>query len=201
MRSAARIVLVVAAISLAGSTGCRLAYKGGAVPVAAGELTTGWLHAHPTPVVVQAQQQDCGLAAIAMVAGAWGRHWTLDDLAHVLRPTDHGVKLGALRDLARERGLVAYAVRGRFEDLAHELGQGHPVLLGLVLPFDRKNNLAHYEVAVAYRPSDGTVVTRDPATGDLMKRSRQVLDLEWKQAGYATLVVVGDRPAQPGEPR
>lgn len=39
-------------------------------------------------------------------------------------------------------------------------------------------------------PRDGTIVTLDPATGDAMKRSREVLDLEWKHAGYATLVVV-----------
>jgi hypothetical protein len=62
-----------------------------------------------------------------------------------------------------------------------------------VLPFDQNTNLNHYEVVVAMNPADGTVVTRDPATGGLMKRSRKVLDLEWRTAGYATLVVVGDR--------
>jgi hypothetical protein len=37
------------------------------------------------------------------------------------------------------------------------------------------------------------VVTIDPASGQWRQRSKQVLDLEWKSAGFATLVVVGDR--------
>ena len=173
------------------TVGCRLAYTGGATTVKPHEVPAGWLTAAPTPVVVQSERSDCGLAALAMVAGAWGRHWTLDDLTHRLPPGKKGVQLGKLRDLARERGLVAYAVKGSFDDLRKELAAGRPVLLGLVLPFDRNNNLNHYEVAVAMNPADDTVVTRDPATGELMKRQRKVLDLEWKHAGYATLVVVG----------
>lgn len=178
------------------TVGCRLSYTGGATTLKSHEVPSGWLKAAPTPVVVQAQRQDCGLAALAMVAGAWGRHWTLTDLAHRLPPGQKGVQLGKLRDLARERGLVAYAVKGSFDDLRKELAGGRPVLLGLVLPFDRNNNLNHYEVAVAMNPADDTVVTRDPATGELMKRPRKVLDLEWKHAGYATLVVVGTTDAR-----
>src|SRR5437870_6739592 len=96
------------------TVGCRLAYTGGATAVAPHDVPAAWLQAAPTPVVVQAQRQDCGLAALAMVAGAWGRHWTVQDLAHRLPPGDKGVQLGKLRDLARERGLVAYAVKGSF---------------------------------------------------------------------------------------
>lgn len=188
MRIALALVFVV------GLVGCRLSYTGGATTAKQTDVPSGWLQAAPTPVVVQVQRQDCGLAALAMIAGAWGRTWTLEDLAHQMPPGDKGVRLGKLRDFARERGLVAYAVKGSFEDLARELRQGRPVLLGLVLPFDRKN-LNHYEVAVAMNPVDGTVVTRDPATGNLMKRTRKVLDLEWKHAGYATLVVVGTSDA------
>lgn len=194
MRTAApRAALVLIALF---TVGCRLAYTGGATAVKPHEVPAGWLNAAPTPVVVQSERSDCGLAALAMVAGAWGRHWTLDDLTHRLPPGKKGVQLGKLRDLARERGLVAYAVKGSFDDLRKELASGRPVLLGLVLPFDRNNNLNHYEVAVAMNPADDTVVTRDPATGELMKRPRKVLDLEWKHAGYATLVVVGTTDAR-----
>ena len=193
MRTAApRAALLLIALV---TVGCRLSYTGGATPVKPHEVPADWLTAAPTPVVVQGQRSDCGLAALAMVAGAWGRHWTLEDLTHRLPPGKQGVQLGKLRDLARERGLVAYAVKGSFDDLRKELANGRPVLLGLVLPFDRNNNLNHYEVAVAMNPADDTVVTRDPATGDLMKRPRKVLDLEWKHAGYATLVVVGTTDA------
>lgn len=186
-RAALFIVMVV------GLSACRLAYVGGATAVGPSDLGGDWLRAAPTPIVVQRARTDCGLAALAMIAGAWGRSWSVDDMARHLKPTETGVKLGALRDLARARGLQAFAVKGQFKDLENELKKGRPVLLGLVLPFDRKNNLHHFEVAIAMNPRDGTVVTLDPATGDMMKRSRNVLDLEWKHAGYATLVVVADR--------
>jgi ATP-binding cassette subfamily B protein RaxB len=182
-----RLVVLVALVA------CRLPYTGGARAVHPAELDAYWLRAAPTPVVLQQQESDCGLAALAMVAGAWGRHWSVDDLARRVPPSAKGVRLGALRDLARGRGLDAFVLRAAFEDLAHELSAGRPVVLGLVLPFDRDNNLSHYEVVVAMNPRDGSVVTIDPATGDWMRRSRQVLDIEWKAAGYAALVVTGER--------
>jgi len=128
-----------------------------------------------------------------MVAGAWGRNWSVDDLTHRIRPTSKGVKLGVLRDIARTRGLDAYAIKATYADLKNELAAGRPVLMGLLLPFDRSHNRSHFEVAVAMNPKDGTVVTIDPASGNWMRRSKAVLDIEWKSAGYPALVVVGDR--------
>ena len=128
-----------------------------------------------------------------MVAGAWGRHWTVDDLAHRVPPGEHGIKLGVLRDLARQRGLEAFAIKANRDDLKHELAKGRPVLLGLILPHDRERNRSHYEVAIALNTRDGTVITIDPATGDWMRRSPKVLEIEWKAAGYAALVVTGDK--------
>jgi ABC-type bacteriocin/lantibiotic exporter with double-glycine peptidase domain len=182
-------------VCLAGLSACRLSYKGGATTVSSAELSANdnLLVASSTPVVKQKTQADCGLAALAMVAGAWGHSWSVDDMARKLPPTKIGVKLKRLRDYARDRGLEAYVVKGTFLDLENELRKGRPVLLGLVLPYDQNNNLHHYEVAVAIDPRDHTVITRDPATGDLMRRKKKVFDLEWKTAGYATLVVVSDR--------
>src|SRR5262249_45105610 len=132
---------------------------------------------------------------LAMIGNSWGEPMTVGTLQHELHPDDNGVKLGALRDVARRHGLDAYAVKASTDDLAHELGAHRPVLLGLVLPFDREHNRNHYEVAVAMDPRDGKVVTIDPASGRRMERSRAVLDIEWKAAGYAALVVVGKRDA------
>lgn len=174
---------------------CAIPYTGGARTVAPQQLDVTWYRAAPTPVVVQKRETDCGLAALAMVAGAWGRHWSLDDLAHRIPPGKHGVKLGILRDTARARGLDAYAIKGSVDDLKTELSNGRPVLIGLILPHDRKHNRSHYEVAIALNRQDGTVLTIDPATGEWMRRSPRVLDVEWKAAGYATLVVTGDKAA------
>lgn len=192
MKNTIVAAVIVALVSL---TGCQLPYTGGAKPVSPAQLDSSWLRAAPTPVVRQKQESDCGLAALAMVAGAWGRHWSVDDLAHRIPPSEKGVKLGALRDLARDRGLDAFALRATTKDLQHELASGRPVLLGLMLPFDRGHNRSHYEVAIAMNPQDGTVVTIDPASGEWMRRSRDVLDLEWKAAGYPALVVTGEHVA------
>src|SRR5690606_14526847 len=129
----------------------------------------------PTPVVVQRRLTDCGLAAIAMVAGAWGHTWSLDELATRYPPGNRGVKLRVLRTIARRRGFEAYAIRATRTDLAYELSQGRPVVLGLVLPHAGGRYRSHYEVAVALDPRDGTVVTIDPATGAWMRRSPEVL--------------------------
>ncbi len=180
---------------------CVMPYKGGARAVQPTQLGSNWLQAAATPVVKQRQQEDCGLAALAMIAGAWGRQWTVDDLAKRVPPGKHGIKLGALRDVARERGLDAYAIKASRADIKHELAKGRPVMLGLMLPHDRKTNRSHFEVVIALNTQDGTIITIDPATGEWMRRSPKVLDIEWKAAGYAALVVTGEKQATVGDAR
>jgi ABC-type bacteriocin/lantibiotic exporter with double-glycine peptidase domain len=194
MRVAALAVLAV----LTGAC-VQLPYTGGAraVTPAQMQLDDHWLKAAPTPVVRQQQETDCGLAALAMVAGAWGRDWNVGELARAMPPDRGGVKLGVLRDYARSHQLDAFAIAASPRDLEHELGARRPVLLGLMLPFDRGHNQSHYEVAIAMNPTTGNVITIDPASGKWMTRSRAVLDAEWKAAGYAALVVTGDRRGSP----
>jgi ABC-type bacteriocin/lantibiotic exporter with double-glycine peptidase domain len=189
-RAGRALLFLVVSLGLAA---CRLSYTGGARAVNPSELDAQWLRARPTPVVTQHQLTDCGLAALAMVAGTWGRQWSVDELAHQAPPSSRGVKLGVLRDVARARGLEAYAISGKQSDLDTELRKGHPVVVGLILPLERDHAVAHYEVVVAMNPRDGSVVTIDPATGKYLRRTRTVLDAEWKPVGYPTLVVVGDR--------
>jgi len=181
------------AVLVALASACtQLAYTGGARAVQPVALDETWLHAAPTPVVKQAQETDCGLAALAMVAGSWGHAWSVTELARAMPPGDKGVRLATLRDYARGHGLEAFALAATAKDLQHELAAGRPVVLGLMLPYDMQHNQSHYEVAIAIRPSDGSVITIDPATGKWMTRSKQVLDVEWKAARYAALVVTAD---------
>jgi hypothetical protein len=189
MRKVVRAACVAALLGLCACV--QLPYTGGARSVQPAQLDSHWLRAAPTPVVLQRHDADCGLAALAMVAGAWGQPWSVDDLARRLPPGKQGTRLGSLRDVARERGLQAFAIRATPSDIAHELAAGRPVLLGLLLPFDRGHNLSHYEVAVAMDPRTGTVVTIDPSSGKWMQREAKVLDIEWKAAGYPALVVTG----------
>jgi ABC-type bacteriocin/lantibiotic exporter with double-glycine peptidase domain len=199
MNQAPRASFLILLLGLVGFGlgGCQLSYTGGARVVTPAQLDGGWLRAAPTPVVRQTAEADCGLAALAMIAGAWGQTWTVAELLETARPTDKGIKLGVLRDLARARGLDAYAIAGTHADIERELAKGRPVMIGVLLPFERDRARSHYEVVVALDPRDGTVVTLDPASGRYLKRSKQVLETEWKPAQHATLVVVGTRPPAP----
>jgi ABC-type bacteriocin/lantibiotic exporter with double-glycine peptidase domain len=185
--------LFIAIAALLAAPACRFSYAGGGKPVNPSELDSGWLRAAPTPVVMQRQLADCGLAALAMIGGAWGRNWTVDELAREAPPSKNGVKLGKLRDVAVAHGLEAYAISGKPKDLETELRNRRPVLVGLIRPLERDRASTHYEVVVALDPRDGSVVTLDPETGKHLRRTRAVLEAEWKPVGYPTLVVVGDR--------
>src|SRR5262245_65443611 len=99
-------------VMLLGLVACQLSYRGGARAVTPGELGSGWYRAAATPVVRQHQETDCGLAALAMVAGTWGRRWSVADLTHQLQPTARGAKLGAMSYLAPSRGIGDYAIKG-----------------------------------------------------------------------------------------
>jgi ABC-type bacteriocin/lantibiotic exporter with double-glycine peptidase domain len=180
--------------ALVGLGACGASYGGGRA-VQPSDLAVGWVRAAPTPVIRQQHESDCGLAALAMVAGSWGMPWNLDTLERRVQPTPEGVRLGTLRDLARDHGLDAYVVRASIGDLAHELAAGRPLLVGLEMPIDKQRARNHYEVAIALNARDGSVVTVDPASGKWVMRSKDVFEYEWGQAGNATLVVVGRIPA------
>jgi ABC-type bacteriocin/lantibiotic exporter with double-glycine peptidase domain len=170
-------------------------YSGGARQIEPGQVAhqPGWVSAAPTPTVRQRGNADCGLAALAMVAGRWHVALTLDEAQRaVAAPTPRGVKLGELRKAARAKGLQAFAVAGDEAMLEHEVRAGRPVIVGLLRPYGRDRALSHYEVVVALRASaDGRqVVTIDPA-GGWQVRNWTDLDAEWKPAGRPALVVLG----------
>jgi ABC-type bacteriocin/lantibiotic exporter with double-glycine peptidase domain len=192
MKNAPRAFLALG-LALSSLAACAANYSGGAHAVKPAQIDQTWHRAAATPVVKQHDLRDCGLAALAMVGGAWGHSWTIHELSKHVVVGDKGVKLGALRDLARTRGLDAFAIQGRHEDLARELANGRPVVLGLILPYTTRYNLAHYEVVVAYSPRDGSVITLDPSSGKHLRRTKAVLEEEWKRTGYATMVVTGTK--------
>jgi ABC-type bacteriocin/lantibiotic exporter with double-glycine peptidase domain len=191
MRSA-----LVAALLL---TSCA-AYQGPGRPFEPARLGRegGWLTAGEVPLIRQQGERDCGAAALAMIAGYWGR--PLDgagmSAARQLGPKG-GAPAGRLRDLARERGLAAYLVPATLKDLRYELRRRRPVLVGMLKRHDDQV-LAHYEVVVAMNPVLRQVVTLDPARG------WQVYDVagflsEWQPTNQLAIVVIGvrDRAAQP----
>jgi ABC-type bacteriocin/lantibiotic exporter with double-glycine peptidase domain len=186
-RRAASLVVVLVGIS-----GC-MSYRGGARRVDPAQITSasGWIVAAPTPELHQRGPRDCGAASLAMIAGRWHVRLSVEGAVAALpAASSQGARLGALRDAARAHGLKAFAIAGDRDTLVHELRAGRPVIVGLLLPYSRKQALSHYEVIVAVHPVDGRFVTIDPASG-WRARSWTELDAEWAPAGRPTLVVLG----------
>lgn len=186
--------------ALVAVAGC-ISYRGGAQSLDPDRLHTeaGWIVAAPTPALRQQGSHDCGAATLAMIAGRWHVALSVDGAVAALPVAGvQGVRLGALRDAARAHGLTAFAIAGDRTTLVHELREGRPVIVGLLLPYGNKRVQRHYEVIVAVHPTHDQFVTIDPATG-WRARSWQDLDAEWRPAGRPTLIVLGrtDERAHP----
>jgi ABC-type bacteriocin/lantibiotic exporter with double-glycine peptidase domain len=178
------------------------AYVGGAKNVDPARIdpAAGWVVAN-APLVLQQDVRDCGAAALSMVAARWGVRITVEDLqarlAEQAGPGEagRGSKLGELRAVARSEGLEAFAIPGSETILGHELRQGRPVIVGLLLPHRRGRARTHYEVVVGMQPTTKEVATLDPALGWRV-RAWKDLEREWEPVGRPSLVVVGLQEGQ-----
>jgi ABC-type bacteriocin/lantibiotic exporter with double-glycine peptidase domain len=121
-----------------------------------------WRMARDVPFVAQRSDRDCGPAALAMVLAHFGAGPAPID-NNELAAGD--VRAGALRDVARARGLQAYVVAGTMKDLQTQLERGRPVLVGLAKPMSTGRALAHYEVVVGMSKQQRKIVSLDPAVG------------------------------------
>jgi ABC-type bacteriocin/lantibiotic exporter with double-glycine peptidase domain len=159
----------------------------------------GWLVAAHTPEVRQREAQDCGAASLAMIAGRWGVPLSVDAVIEALpAPAARGARLGDLRDVARARGLQAFAITGDRATLLRELRAGRPSIVGLVMQDGRSGQWSHFEVIVAAQEADAQYVTIDPAAGWRV-RSWTDLDAAWSPGGRPMLVVVGPTPVAPAK--
>jgi ABC-type bacteriocin/lantibiotic exporter with double-glycine peptidase domain len=189
-----------------GDLGCH-SYSGGARAVDPARVTVGegWIVAGPPPALRQRGPIDCGPTALAMVAQRWDVPLSRDAaIAALPEPPPEGASLGDLRDLARRRGLSAFAIAADRATLERELRAGRPVLLGLHAPYGDRYVQSHYEVLVATRSDEAgggaSFVTIDPARG-WRRRSWEDLDAEWRPAGRPALVVLGRAAAPLSVPR
>ena len=153
------------------------------------------------PDVRQEALRDCGPAALSMVLQRWGVPASSRGEVEKALPPDGaktGAAAGALRDLTRQRGLQAFLISGRVEDLMHEIGAGRPVLVGLVQRYGNQA-LSHYEVVVGYNPVTRRLLLHDPGHGP-REDGFDGFGQEWKPTGNLTLVVTGWASAPPNTP-
>jgi ABC-type bacteriocin/lantibiotic exporter with double-glycine peptidase domain len=148
-----------------------------------------WRIAPGVPFVAQKSSDDCGPAALAMVLGHFGRPTGVDEIVARAPPADGGVTAGALRDLAREKGLAAFVVSGTLADLCDQVGRGRPVLVGLAKPIVAGRARAHYEVVVGVNRNAGLIWSLDPARG-LRENTFDGFAREWVPTHQVAIIVL-----------
>jgi len=161
---------------------------------AALEADPAWKFVHGVPFVPQRADADCGPAALAMVLGHFGVKASLEEVVALDPPDRVGVRAGALRDVARAKGLQAFIVEGTFNDLVDQLSRDRPVLVGLAKPITGGRALAHYEVVVGIDKRDKRIITLDPGRG-LRENSLEGFAREWVPTGRVTLIVFPPEPS------
>ena len=145
-------------------------------------------------------EYQCGPAALATALVASGVYVKPDDLvSQVYIPARKGSLQVEMMAAARRRGLVAYELAPRFEDLLREIAGGTPVIVLQNLGFV---DGWHYAVAVGYDHERGEIVLRSGET------RRKVLpfavhEAVWKRSGYWAMVAVPPQrmPATADGPR
>ena len=178
--------LVLAALFALAAGGC---YRGSAedAQLAVIRKDSGWVRVE-VPLVRQSGSKDCGAAALASVLGYWGRPVEASEIDRATgRSAGKRVSAGELAGYAKQRGLSAFVFYGDFADLAHELEQGRPVIVGVAKQYAPKQALAHYEVVVGYHRASRRILTLDPARG-FRENSMQGFLAEWAPTGRVTLV-------------
>jgi ABC-type bacteriocin/lantibiotic exporter with double-glycine peptidase domain len=143
------------------------------------------------PFVAQKSDADCGPAALAMVLAHFGVSATLDQVTVLDPPSEGGVRAGALRDVARGKGLEAFVVSGTLDDLVAQIDHGRPVLVGLAKPMVGSRAIAHYEVVVGINRPKHLILSLDPSRGP-RQNSLEGFAREWVPTHQVTIVIFAE---------
>lgn len=165
-------------------------YRGSAHGVSIADVTRedGWTLVDGVPLIRQSSEHGCGAAALAMVLQHWGVASSDVDVARDIPGGEQGsIPAGSLRDLAREKGLRAFLVRGTEADLVREVALDRPVLVGLVQQYTSRS-YAHYEVVVGINQRTRQLLMLDPGRG-MREDDLVAFAIEWEKAGRLALVV------------
>ena len=178
--------LGIAAVGALALAGC---YRGSARSISANDVSRqdGWTLVKDVPLIRQSSEHGCGAAALAMVLQHWGVTSSDSDVARDIPGGEQGIPAGSLRDLARQKGLRAFLVRGAESDLTREVALDRPVLVGLVQRYTSRS-YSHYEVVVGINQRTRRILMLDPGRG-MREDDFDAFAIEWEGAGRLTLVV------------
>jgi predicted double-glycine peptidase len=191
-RKAYGLVLVAIAVL---SCGCA-SYRGTATSAQPSVVAQEghWTMVRNFPYVPQANQSDCGAAALAAVLRFWGHPATPQSIEAALGAEDNRLKAGDMEAYARSVGMRSYVFFGTMKDVVHELEQGRPVIVGLGKMVEEKKALSHYQVVVGWEPNKKQVLLLDPARGWQVD-SLEGFGKEWAISKGVTMVAFPDTGA------
>jgi ABC-type bacteriocin/lantibiotic exporter with double-glycine peptidase domain len=153
---------------------------------------SGWLMVPGVPLVAQRARADCGAAALAMVLRFWQPATNDETVRSWIGSVDadKGLAAGRMREIVRGKGLEAFLIEGKFEDLVREVGQQRPIIVGIVRISGRRA-YPHYEVVVGVNESQRKVFTADPAEG-WREQDYAEFEARWRPSRRLALVVFPD---------
>lgn len=168
-----------------------------AATVCAAQQPALWID---VPFVAQ-PRDGCGSASILMVMQYWAKKEGQAEppstaveaiQAQLFSPKAGGITTSSMEDYFRKSGYHAFAFRGSWDDLAHHIQLGRPLIVGLAAsgPFGP----LHYVVVVGIDVARGFVFVNDPAQQKMLRVSRQGFDSEWIHTHNWTLLALPSLP-------
>ncbi len=145
-----------------------------------------------------AQPPDgCGSASISMVMQYWAKKegesappsadvQTIQ--AKLFSPKAHGITTSSMESYFRESGYRVFAFQGAWNDLAHHIQLGRPLIVGLQA--SGPLGPLHYVVVVGIDLARGFIFVNDPARQKMLRISRQGFESEWSHTHNWTLLAL-----------
>ena len=151
------------------------------------------------PFVLQTRD-GCGSAAISMIMQYWENRSGQPASSSadperiqsaLYSPTAGGIPASKMREYFRGAGYQAFAFRGNWNDLKHEIEAGRPLIVSLKASGPLEP--LHYVVVAGIDAERGDVYLNDPAQKKLLRISREGFESEWNPTHNWTLLAVPQR--------
>jgi ABC-type bacteriocin/lantibiotic exporter with double-glycine peptidase domain len=146
---------------------------------------------------VSQSKEGCGSAVIAMVMQFWAKQTGKPESAEMdaakiqtllFSPRQKGIPASLMEKYFHEQGFRTFTFRGEWNDLQSHLEKGRPLIVCLKASGDR--GPLHYSVVVGMDAARGYVFLNDPASGKMLRISREGFQTEWDAAKNWTLLAV-----------
>lgn len=154
----------------------------------------GWVAVQGVELIRQKADHDCGPTALAMVVRYYRPSLGPEQITRGF-DRDKQASAAELRDRARELGLSAFVIEGTVQDLAHELKQQRPVIVGTAKS-TTTGAVSHFEVVVGIHPETERILTLDPDAG-WQENSLLEFMKEWVSTGQVLITVLPVPPSNP----